>query len=113
MSSEVIERVESYSYSPIPPGTYDRGTWGVTVENTGDDMWAIRNGSRCLDRNLEWDHEPRPSSRTDEWLAQHRFTLPEAQRLARRVCHDVTWNGRTADDIAARPAAVDLARGVQ
>lgn len=60
----------------------------VSIERTGTkyglgdswaaDAWAIRCMGRCYGRNGEWDFEPQPSSRTDEWLAVYRWTLDEA-----------------------------------
>lgn len=50
---------------------------GATVERVmqrdGTRLWAARYESRCLSTSGQWDYEPLPSSRTDEWLAQHRF----------------------------------------
>lgn len=101
----VIVHQDVISYSPIPLDSFDRYTWAVRVEFTGfnDDgmeRWAVRNGSNCLSAAGEWGYEPIPSSRTDEWLAEHRFTRHRATELASEVCHHVTWNGRTADQIA-------------
>lgn len=103
----VIVHTDSVSYSPIPlDDALHRATWQVRVEFTGygDDgmeRWAVRNSGRCLNVSGEWEREPIPSSRTDEWLAEHRFTRHEAANLAGQVCHTVTWNGHTADEIAS------------
>jgi hypothetical protein len=96
--------IERYSYSPIPLDHPDRETWGVAVERAAPRRWAIRNLSHCLNRiSGEWEYEPLPSSRTDEWLEAHRWTqLEEAQLIAARVCGSVTWNGTSAEEIAAR-----------
>lgn len=64
---------------------------GISVERSmqrdGSYLWAVRDGfKKCLSKNGEWDYEPFPSSRTDEWLAAHRFTsASEAIDHARRV----------------------------
>lgn len=42
------------------------------------DCWAIRCAGRCYGRNGTWDFEPLPSSRTDDWLANFRWTYDEA-----------------------------------
>ena len=56
----------------------------LTVEARGDDRWAVkRDGCECLSVSGKWDYEPLPSSRTDEWMAAHRFDYEEA--VARAV----------------------------
>lgn len=45
----------------------------------GPDKWAVRRGSECLSRSGEWEWEPLPSSRDDDFLARCRFdTAAEA-----------------------------------
>jgi len=52
-------------------------------QRDGGDLWAVRSGSMCLSTQGEWDWEPMPSSRTDEWLGAHRFqNSDEAIRAA-------------------------------
>lgn len=41
--------------------------------------WAIQNGSNVLNRDLVWEWEPMPSSRTEEFIASTRFSLEEAK----------------------------------
>lgn len=103
----VYEATERVSISPIPLGTFDRDVWAVQVERAGypgsPGIWAVRNMSRCWNAGTgTWDHEPIPSDRTGEWLAEHRYDYDTAIRIAREICGDVEWNGRTADQIAAR-----------
>lgn len=50
------------------------------------DWWAIKRGeSRALNSDGEWEFEPLPSSRSDEYLARTRFTLADALRRAQAV----------------------------
>lgn len=61
----------------------------------GVGQWAVRSSSLCLSRDLEWDHEPQPSSslRTTEWYRRHRFgSAVEAYAYWRR------WARRLDDD---------------
>lgn len=51
--------------------------------------WAICCRGQCYNRAGELDMEPLPSSRTDEWKQDHRFTFNEAQRLI--LEHWETW----------------------
>ena len=58
----------------------------VTIENTyhGEkDIWAIRAiGSRCLNKEAkQWEHEPIPSDRTEEFFKKCRFSLDEANLM--------------------------------
>lgn len=39
----------------------------------GSVKWAVRDGSECLNKDLEWEYEPMPSSRGDDFLARCRF----------------------------------------
>jgi hypothetical protein len=48
---------------------------GAVIQRTSQapESWAIRAGSSCMSTTGEWDIEPMPSNRTDEWLAKHRW----------------------------------------
>lgn len=87
--------VTHYSIDPFAHGI-DEGLWHLTIERRAADQWAVCRWSRCLGTDGEWDYEPLPSSRTDEWKASHRFPLDEALRLARLHAPSVVVNGRTA-----------------
>jgi hypothetical protein len=103
----LFEEVEEISISPIPVGDINRPGWAVTVtfggrEVDGVKLYGVKNMGRSLSRDGSWDDEPLPSSRTEKWLAEHRFPLEEAMDLARSVAHTITWNGLSADDVAER-----------
>ena len=55
---------------------------GTRVERVaqpdGTYLWAVRRNGRCLGLDGHWSYEPLPSSRTDEWLARHRFPTVQA-----------------------------------
>lgn len=103
-------QVESVSFSPIPVGHCDRDTWQVTVDlrhsRDGVQSWAVRISGRALNTETgEFDYEPIPSERTDDWLATHRFSDYDAAcRAAMEAAPGVTWNGRSAAQIAAAAA---------
>lgn len=65
------------------------------VQRDGSFLWAVRDWYRnCLSKSGEWDDEPFPSSRTDDWIAQHRFeSAAEAIGHGRRSLGD----GRMSD----------------
>lgn len=50
---------------------------GLKVEFCGNGKWAVRDGFSVLSRAGEWVSEPQPSSRTDDWIADHRFISPQ------------------------------------
>src|SRR2546430_1035169 len=107
--SETYVRATRYDVSVFPDEMLDdpasalaADTWGITVEWRGMGNWAVCRMSRCLSRAGEWDIEPRPSSRDDDWLAAHRFERDEAIYQARVHAPRVTVNGYTALDILAR-----------
>lgn len=44
----------------------------------GPTLWAVRLNGNCLNKSGDWEWEPMPSSRDDEFLARCRFDSPEA-----------------------------------
>ncbi|WP_246892463.1 hypothetical protein [Achromobacter xylosoxidans] len=55
---------------------------GTRVERAaqpdGAYLWAVRRNGDCLGRDRHWSYEPLPSSRSQEWLALHRFPTAQA-----------------------------------
>jgi hypothetical protein len=80
-------------------------TYAITVAWRGNDQYAVVRRGQCLGVDGTWTYELRPSSRTDEWIAAHRFPYMEALRIARRAVLEVTVNGKTAADLLAEEAA--------
>lgn len=57
----------------------------VFVEKRGEGKWCVRAfGNTVVDRDLNRQYEPMPSSRTEEFIAATRFSLDEAFDIARR-----------------------------
>lgn len=87
----------------------DKYTWTITVEERDTGRWAVKGMFRVLNSSGEWEHEPSPSNREDDFLARCRFTEAEALRLACEVVDTIKINGCTiaeADaDVKARTAA--------
>jgi hypothetical protein len=106
--SEVREWVSAYTINATPPGADQYNyLWEIKVEHAGQmdgsTKWAVRWQGRCLSRRGEWEYEPIPSSRSDGWLARHRFDhLESALRAARVAAPEVEINGRRAKDVSAR-----------
>lgn len=112
MTEQAIHaQVESVSFSPLPVGHRDRPSWQVTVDyrggRDGSASWAVRQSGYALNTVTgEFDYEPIPSERTDGWLAAHRYADYDAAcQAAMEAAPGVTWNGRTAAQIAAQAAS--------
>ena len=43
----------------------------------GPALWKVARNGDCLNKSGEWEYEPMPSSRDDEFLARCRFDSPE------------------------------------
>lgn len=50
----------------------------IKVEYRGKDKWAITNSDLVLNKHNEWEYEPLPSSRTDEFIQRTRFDSAHA-----------------------------------
>lgn len=104
---EPTVRVTRYEVCALPEGHELRRHFIIHVEPRGD-RWAVVQPFQpapCLGSDGEWDWEPQLSSRTDEWIATHRFDLETALELAKREAPKLTVNGRTAADFLAHDAA--------
>lgn len=65
---------------PGHPGTKieRRYSSGQRYADPGDDTWAITRFETVLNRAGEWEYEPQPSSRTEDFIARTRYPLREA-----------------------------------
>ncbi|MEU8642301.1 hypothetical protein AB0C91_10325 [Streptomyces sp. NPDC048674] len=95
-------RPTHYIVNLLPDTVPDADVFEISVEWRGDDRWAVLRHGRCLGTDGEWDYEVRPSEREDDWLAEHRFDVDTAIRLAKEKAPHVTVNGLTAADALAR-----------
>jgi hypothetical protein len=88
-------RPTCYEVGFLPPSDADARVFNLRVEERDEGSWAVLHGGSCLRTSGGWDYEPLPSSRTDRWLKQHRFSLEAALELARQQAPQVRVNGRT------------------
>jgi hypothetical protein len=91
-----------YTVSCLPIDHIDRHHFEIKVAWRGPDQFAVMEGPYCLGADGDWEYEMQPSSRTDKWLAGHRFPLDEALALARDAAAEMTCNGHTVADALAR-----------
>jgi hypothetical protein len=101
----VFEMPTTYTVSVVPADDIHASTFDITVEHRGRGLWAVCWFGRCLTADGDWDFEPSPSGREDDWLAAHRFDLQTALRLAREAAPNIRVNGLTAREVAARNGA--------
>jgi hypothetical protein len=107
--AEVYTTPTTYDVSVIPAGIRDDLSfygepehWVIRVEWRGRGTWAVTHGGSCLGADGEWDWEPRPSSREDGWLADHRFSLDGALDAAREHAPGIRVNGISALEVLAK-----------
>lgn len=69
--------------------------WGVDsrqnpifIEERGDGAWAIIKGGNCFSRELDWEYEPMPSGRDEEFLVRCRFNSSEEAKLFIEAAYD-------------------------
>lgn len=91
-----------YEVSLLPEGDVNRLNFTITVEYRGGDCWAVVRHRQCMNAAGEWSWEPVASEREDEWLAEHRFDLDTALRLAKEQAPKLTVNGMTALSVYRR-----------
>lgn len=101
MLTEPSVEIVKYSVTAAEPeliGDINMLPYTLTVEQRGPNSWAIIWIGRDLDVNGKWDNAPLPSSRSDEWLSTHRFTLDRALAIAKAIAPTLTCNGSTIED---------------
>lgn len=76
--------VEVASYSIEIGAPYGQIAIERTSQMDGSYLWKAKRGSDCLNKSGEWEYEPQPSSRDDEFMTRCRFaTANEAIAAAR------------------------------
>lgn len=59
----------------------------ITAAWRGGEAYAVARGGFVWNGD-EWEYEPRPSSREDDFLARTRFTYDEANAIALRLTRE-------------------------
>lgn len=100
--TEVNVQPTEYLVSCLPLDDITAHVFTIKVQWRASDRWAVLlRGTWALGIDGEWDYEPIPSERTDEWKAAHRFDLDTALRLAKEAAPDLTCNRWTVADALA------------
>lgn len=91
-TTNLLSHAREFWFAAVPEDHYlrafsDIDMYGATVAYRDVDSWAVLDGygRRSYGRDGEWDFEPSPSNRTDEWKVNHRWTLDEAVEVATEV----------------------------
>lgn len=107
MSSEPLipeptVQVTRYEVSCLPEGHELRHSMTINVEYRGRNRYAVLNRlGEALGSDGEWDWEPRPSERDDDWIATHRFDLDTALNLAKEAAPTMRVGRFTVPDALA------------
>jgi len=106
VKGQATVRPTRYEVSCLPVDHREHHHFTIEVKFRGPgDLWAVTTiFGACLSSEGEWDYEPSPSNRTDEWKATHRFDLDTALRLAKEQAPLMTVNGWTIDAVLAQAA---------
>lgn len=96
-----------YVVSCFEPDDENGALYNLAVEYRGRGLWAVVRHRQCLNAKGEWSWESVPSEREDEWLAEHRFDLDTALRLAKEAAPHIVVNGHTAVDAYRRMQEAD------
>ena len=119
-----IVQPTKYIVTCLPEDPDDLGShvFGLSVEYRGAGRWGVFRGSHCClgaDGTWSWgyrgpdgDREPETDAECDAynrgqdaWLAEHRFDVETALRLAREAAPLVTVNGITVEQAIAMRSA--------
>ena len=78
--------------TPIPcewwleePSVYGEAVIRLCPQISGPHLYKVKKRSWCLSKTGEWDYEPIPSERDDEYLEGHRFATFEDALAAVRA----------------------------
>lgn len=97
----IYERITEVTVCALPEDSINHDPWSIQVAWRGGESYAVVNRFRqCLSVDGKWSHEPMPSSRTERWIAAHRFDYQTALRLACEEAPRVVVNGKTAAQVA-------------
>ncbi|MFE9845813.1 hypothetical protein [Streptomyces goshikiensis] len=99
---EPTVRPTRYVVSCLPETNDNAPHFSLNVEYRGRDLWAVVRHGSCLNSAGRWSYESIPSEREDEWLAEHRFELDTALKIAREAAPTLTVNGYTVADALRR-----------
>lgn len=79
LSSPRVEGLEPVSYAVVGDNDAFRPLIEKAIQRDGSELWKVSRGGAVLNKLGEWEYEPSPSSRDDEFLKRCRYaTLADA-----------------------------------
>lgn len=75
-------RVQSYLVIPTTRDVPFAVTIDRCAQREGDDLWAVRFKGMTLNARCEWEWEPIPSSRDEDYIRRCRFATPSGALAA-------------------------------
>lgn len=77
MSTKILVRPTEYEI------TREGGAGGIFLKVSwrSEGKWAVTTFGQVLNSSGEWEYEPQPSNRTDEFIKRTRFDLKTAVKL--------------------------------
>ncbi len=93
-------RITEVTVSVLPEDNVNYHVYAVKVQWRGAEQYAVMHAGFALGTDGEWEYEPIPSGRDDDFVAAHRYGYDEALRLANEVAPTIDVNGRTATEVA-------------
>jgi hypothetical protein len=104
ITEELLAKATVFTFNALPDEVRfesdESHYFDVTVEKRSQDTWAVKHRNNCFNTNLAGVYESLPSNRTDEFIANYRFTLAEAVEIAERLSHVIKLTGSTAEEYA-------------
>ena len=87
---DMAERLDAEGLSVQPNALVDKAevfrvSRDITVERRGEHTWVVRRGSAVLNTDWEFEYEPMPSNRTDDFISRTRFSIIDAFQRAQRA----------------------------
>lgn len=98
---ELISSITALKIEAIPEKyrSYDTETlWSIKVEARSKNTYAVIHRMKTYMKDGTWEHESQPSSRTNKYIKNSRYTLSKAVKLAEKASREVTFFGYTAPD---------------
>ena len=103
-------QVTEYVMDAFGDGDPNCGIWAITLQRKSPGRWSVNRFGDVLNDQGEWEYEPLPSSRDDDFKKRCRFPLAEAKRLGAEAFPRIIVNGMTADEARALIAEREATR---
>lgn len=72
----------AHDFTPV---SYRYCATEITVELRSANKWCVTNGSSVWNTDGQWEYEPLPSNRDDEFFKRTRYSLEDAFKAAREA----------------------------